>query len=34
MFDESILIPEVKYPEPPTQPEEATLDLGDIVLPI
>jgi hypothetical protein len=34
MVDETIFIPHVEYPEPPTQPEEATLDLGEIVLPI
>lgn len=34
MFDETIAIPEAGYPEPPTQPEEITLDLGEMVLPI
>jgi hypothetical protein len=34
VFEETISDPQIGYPEPPNQPEEITLDLGEMVLPI
>ncbi|MES9681846.1 hypothetical protein ABWK22_02775 [Gottfriedia acidiceleris] len=34
VFEETISDPQIGYPEPPEQPEEITLDLGEMVLPI